>query len=181
MLEIRKAEKTEYTAVRNFYHSLIDMMEDAEFHPGWEKEVYPADSYLTESLANGELFVGTCEGEIATAMILNHESNESYEKIDWPTKAVPEEVMIIHALGVIPTHAGKGFAKQMTLYALDYAKKTAQKVVRLDVLGGNTPAERLYPGLGFSYVDTIQMFYEDTGWTDFLLYEYPIRDAEYAD
>lgn len=176
MLEIRKADEYEYKKIRKFYHSLIDMMENAEFHPGWEKEVYPSDVYLKESLANGELFVGVCGEEIVTAMILNHESNESYDKIDWPTPAAPEEIMIIHALGVLPTYAGKGFAKRMTLFALDYAKKTAQKVVRLDVLGGNTPAERLYPGLGFSYVDTIQMYYEDTGWTDFLLYEYPIKE-----
>lgn len=176
MLEIRKASTTEYNAVRNFYHTLIDMMEDAEFHPGWEKEVYPADSYLTEALANGELFVGTSNKQIVASMILNHESNESYEKISWPTQAPSKEVLIIHALGVLPTHTGNGFAKQMTLYALEYAKKTAQKVVRLDVLSGNTPAKQLYPGLGFSYVDTIQMYYEDTGWTDFLLYEYPIKD-----
>lgn len=45
-----------------------------------------------------------------------------------------------------------------------------------DKIDRPTPAERLYPGLGFSYVDTIQMYYEDTGWTEFLLYEYPLKE-----
>ena len=36
------------------------------------------------------------------------------------------------------------------------------KAVRLDVLKGNVPAEMLYTGLGFAFVDSIQMFYEDT-------------------
>ena len=41
-----------------------------------------------------------------------------------------------------------------------------------DVLGGNIPAENLYRGLGFQYLATLQMYYENTGWTAFRLYEY---------
>ena len=44
--------------------------------------------------------------------------------------------------------------------------------LRLDVLGGNVPAERLYTGQGFTYRGTVRMFYDDTGWTDYGLYEY---------
>ena len=42
----------------------------------------------------------------------------------------------------------------------------------LDVLGGNVPAERLYTGQGFARRGTVRMFYDDTGWTDYGLYEY---------
>lgn len=41
-----------------------------------------------------------------------------------------------------------------------------------DVLGGNVPAERLYIGQGFARRGTVRMFYADTGWTDYGLYEY---------
>ncbi len=41
-----------------------------------------------------------------------------------------------------------------------------------DVLGGNVPAERLYTGQGFARCGTVRMFYADTGWTDYGLYEY---------
>lgn len=40
------------------------------------------------------------------------------------------------------------------------------------VLGGNVPAERLYTGQGFARRGTVRMFYDDTGWTDYGLYEY---------
>jgi hypothetical protein len=40
------------------------------------------------------------------------------------------------------------------------------------VLGGNVPAERLYTGQGFARRGTVRMFYADTGWTDYGLYEY---------
>ena len=46
--------------------------------------------------------------------------------------------------------------------------------MRLDVLEGNVPAERLYEGFGFRYLATMPMFYEDTGWTNYELYEYPL-------
>ena len=39
-------------------------------------------------------------------------------------------------------------------------------------LGGNVPAERLYTGQGFARCGTVRMFYDDTGWTDYGLYEY---------
>ncbi|MDD5922530.1 MAG: hypothetical protein PUC44_05065 [Eubacteriales bacterium] len=50
-----------------------------------------------------------------------------------------------------------------------------QKAVRLDVLAGNVPAEKLYEGLGFKYMDALKMYYEDTGWTDYELYEYVLH------
>lgn len=29
-------------------------------------------------------------------------------------------------------------------------------------------------GVGFRYMDTLQMYYKDTGWTDYKLYEYAL-------
>jgi len=43
------------------------------------------------------------------------------------------------------------------------------------VLKGNVPAERLYESSGFQYVDTLQLYYEDTGRVDFELYEFTIN------
>lgn len=44
--------------------------------------------------------------------------------------------------------------------------------LRLDVLGGNVPAERLCAGQWFERRGTVRMFYADTGCTDYGLYEY---------
>lgn len=172
ILEIRKAKISEYEKVKAFYYNLIDMMQDAEYAPGWEKGIYPTDNYLKESIENEELFVGMLNGKIIAAMVINHNFNESYRKVNWPTEANPEETMIIHILGVLYTYGGMGFAKQLVKKAIAYAREMQQKVLRLDVLSGNVPAERLYVGAGFEYIDTVRMFYDDTGWMDFKLYEY---------
>lgn len=47
-----------------------------------------------------------------------------------------------------------------------------QKALRLDLLGENIAAERLYTKYGFEFVETKTMYYEDTDWTGFRLYEH---------
>ena len=66
--------------------------------------------------------------------------------------------MVIHALGVDPEKAGKGYGRKMVQFAIDTARQNQQKVIRLDVLKGNVPAERLYSGMGFCYLHTLPMF-----------------------
>ena len=43
-----------------------------------------------------------------------------------------------------------------------------------DFLKGNIPAERLYSSMGFKYLHTLPMYYEDTGVTDYELYVFPL-------
>lgn len=93
---------------------------------------------------------------------------------NWPTAAEDSEVTVIHALGVDPELGGRGYGRRMVQFAIDTARENQQKVIRLDVLKGNVPAEKLYSGVGFQYLHTLQMYYEDTGWTDFELYEYAL-------
>ena len=171
-MKIREAKTVDYEIVRAFYHSLIDAMQTSEFAIGWEKDIYPSPEFLKDSIEQKELYIGIEAGKIVAAMVLNHQCNESYGEYQWPTAAAEEEVTVIHALGVHPAFSGRGYAKQCVAFALEKARAAAQKVVRLDVLKGNVPAERLYAGMGFEYQCTLPMFYEDTGWTDYELYEY---------
>lgn len=41
------------------------------------------------------------------------------------------------------------------------------RTVRLDILGTNNAAERLYTRCGFRFVQAKQMYYDDTGWTEY--------------
>jgi len=173
-MKIIKAESDQFQDVRQFYFDVIDGIGDAGDSVGWKKDIYPAPEFLKDSIGNGELYIAEEEGTIVGAMALNHQSNDEYSKFDWPTKADDEEVTVIHALGILPSERGKGYAKQMVSFAIDLARKDNQKVIRLDVLKGNTGAKKLYSGMGFRYLHTLPMFYEDTGWTDFELYEYPL-------
>ena len=171
-LAIRPARADEFAAVRAFYHRLTDAMQGAAFPPGWEKDVYPAPAFLRQAIAGQGLFVGLAAGQIAACMALDRAGNPDYDKARWPDALRPGEYLVIHALGVHPDFAGRGFAGQMVQKAIACARQAGLRAVRLDVLAGNTPAERLYAGQGFRYVDTIDLFYADTGRTAFRLYEY---------
>ena len=108
-------------------------------------------------------------------MVINHECNDSYRDFQWPAEIQPDEVTVIHTLGVFPAYGGRGIGRQMMQFAIDTARLHKQKVIRLDVLKDNIPAKRLYESMGFRYLHTLPMFYENTGWTEFDLYEYEIK------
>ena len=174
---ITKALSEEYPEVRLFYHSVIDAFQDAPYRPMWEKDIYPSPEELQSAIAEGTLFIGRIDSNspggqrIAGAMVVNQKYNESYHNAVWPTDLKKDEFMVIHMLGVHTDFAGRGFAGKLVEYAIACARDAGMKAIRLDVLKGNLPANRLYEALGFQYVDTVSMFYEDTGWTDFELYE----------
>ena len=171
-MKIKKATVDQYQDIRLFYHHIIDGIAQMPYGAGWIKDVYPSPDFLRESIDNEEMFIAMENEKISAAMVLNHSGNESYREYNWPTAADDSEVMVIHALGVDPEKAGKGYGRKMVQFAVNTARQHQRKVIRLDVLKGNVPAERLYSGMGFCYLHTLPMFYEDTGWTDFELYEY---------
>ena len=168
---ISKASREEYESVRNFYHSMIDALEGTKYHPKWQKDIYPAPEDLRAAVEQGELYTGCVDGRIAAAMVLNEQCNPEYEDIVWTKSISRGEFMVIHMLGVHNDFAGRGLAKEMVKYAIETARAVGMKAIRLDVLKGNVPAEKLYPAMGFVYVDTIKLFYEDTGRVDFELFE----------
>lgn len=174
-LQITGASWEEYSEVRLFYHSLIDSMQGSPFHPMWQKDIYPSQEDLQTAVREHSLYVGRAGRRIAAAMVLNQRCNEEYNTALWIKDLQPDEYMVIHMLGVHSDFAGNGYAKQMVLFALDHARSAGMKAVRLDVLRGNLPAEKLYERLGFRHTDTRAMYYEDTGWTDFMLYEYDLE------
>lgn len=173
-MQIVKAVINDYPTVRAFYYALTDEMEHAEFSPGWIRDVYPTQEYLKDSIRKGELYIGRCGEEIAACMVVNHNYNEAYRQVKWSVEAEDSRVLVIHALGVRRKFSGKGLAKQLVQEVIDMAEKSGIRALRLDVLKGNLPAEKVYLKMGFRYVDTLQMYYEDTGTTDYEVFERPI-------
>ena len=171
-MTFRQADMDEFDRVRGFYWALIDVMEGGRFDPGWRKGIYPSDAELGRSLSRRELYVLEEGGRIIAAVIINNECNPGYEGLPWRVDAPAERVFMLHALGVAPDRQGQGVAGRVVSECLAAAREKGAECVRLDVLGGNEPAERLYLGAGFRFVAAKPMFYEDTGWTEYRMFEY---------
>ena len=170
-LTIKKADLNHFEAVVDFYYNLIDSMRNSEFRPLWEKDVYPTRQFINDSIKNNELFIAINNDTIIGSMIMNHTSADEYSKVPWKVSTKKDETMIIHAFAVLSDCQGTGTGMKMVDYAIKHCKDSNMKAIRLDVYPPNKPAQKLYAKMGFTYIEKIQLFYEDTGLTDFLLYE----------
>ncbi|MCQ2770559.1 MAG: GNAT family N-acetyltransferase [Clostridia bacterium] len=171
---IRQARLDEKQKVLDFYYQVIRDMNGYKYHPQWTIGVYPEDSYIFESVDNGEMFVAEEDNEYVGAMVINHSYNEGYDVINWEYKFDKSEIAIIHTLCVAQKLSRRGIGRKLVDYAIDYAKENGVKSIRLDVLYGNMPALKLYESVGFKFIKTIELFYEDTGLCKFDIYEYLI-------
>ena len=173
-MKITQASPDDFGRIRSFYHSLIDDMKEQHLTITWIKDVYPAPEFLRSALNNGELYL-CCDGpRIAASMVVNRDCNEGYRNLGNETPLTNAEVLVIHALGVHPDYSGKGIGKMMVEEAIEIAKKSGAKGLRLDVLKGNEAARKLYLRCGFEYVGSVQMYYENTGNAYFGIYEFVI-------
>ncbi len=97
--------------------------------------------------------------------------NEGYEGVPWSIECENKDVLIPHALAVSPKIQGQGIGAQLVNEIISAARSESKKAIRLDILGTNTAAERLYTKCGFRFVQAKPLFYEDTGRTEYKMYE----------
>ena len=171
MMKIRKASDDDYEAVRNLYYRITDGMLQMGLTNSWQHDVYPSQEFIKGAIASGTLYIGFLEDIPVSAMVLNRECNDGYERVVWPSDIPMADAMVIHALGVHTDYCGRGIAGEMTRFAISEARHNGAHVLRLDVLEGNNAAEKVYVSAGFVYAGTVTMFYEDTGWVPFRLFE----------
>lgn len=170
-ITFRQAQVRETEDVVDLYYYVIDHKDDFESGVKWTKDVYPSRQDIGSAVADSRMHVGLNEeGRIVCAFVLSGDS-PVYGDIDWPTEAAPDEIAVIHLLTVHPDFLRRGLARRMVVHAEVLSRAAGKKVIRLDVLKENTPAEKLYLKCGFSFVAEKQIFYEDTGLTDFRMFE----------
>lgn len=169
----QKASPNEFDRIRAFYWALIDAMAADNDKIGWKKGIYPTDEFLRDSLERGTLYTLTHQQQLAACVIVNSDTNEGYAGVPWRVDCADSEVLIPHALAVSPALQGQGIGRAVVAQVQALARRAGKRAVRLDILGTNVAAERLYTGMGFQFVQAKPMFYEDTGWTEYKLYEWP--------
>lgn len=171
-MEIKVANLCEYKDVIDFYYQLIDNMENDPYSPLWKKNIYPENAAIKRAIENGWLYVMEDNGEIIGSMVINSEYTEGYEKVCWSMEANGEEISVIHLLGIAKSARGKGAGSRLVQGAIDICRSMGKKTIRLDAVGQNKPAQHLYEKMGFSNRGAMQLYYEDTGLTDFVMYDY---------
>ena len=75
MFNIRVAKQEDYEHIRDFYYEVTDGMENSQFKPGWQKDIYPTQEFLIDSIKKGEMYIGEKDGQYLTCMVVNHMYN----------------------------------------------------------------------------------------------------------
>ena len=170
-LTFRTANLDELDRVYDFYNYIIDSCQGAEFSPKWVRDVYPTREDLQGYVDAGLMVLGELDGALVAAAGISIEFPEGYDQVAWPSGASLAESGVIHLLCISPTFRGQGFARELVDELCHHISAMGLRVARLDVIEGNKPESALYESCGFTHVCTRPIYYEDTGWTTFLLYE----------
>lgn len=156
----------------DFYSIMCKVLGEKSFLPQGNKGGFPSQTMVEESIDNGYQFIGMENDKIVAAYILNHDCDEAYQEVQWKIESRKEDVVILHALRVLPEYGGRGYSKQLLEHVVQTAKRWGQKSIRLDCIVGNEIPVKVYQSFGFEYIDTVNITYADIGIPmQFRLYE----------
>ena len=152
---------------------MCEVLGEKDFLPEGDKGGFPSDEMVKNAIAEKDQFIGIEDGQIVAAYIMNHDCDEAYHTVRWLTDAEDKEMVVLHALRVLPEYGGRGYSKQLVQHAIDTARERGLKSIRLDCIEGNDIPQKMYMSFGFKYVDKVEITYVDIGVPrEFLLYEF---------
>ncbi len=152
-MELIKCDGTHLAAVTALYRRTVRYLEEHINYPKWSA-AHPSDEGVAQAVCSGEQYICTENGKVLGAVALSENPEGFYEAGEWRCDLKPGEFLVIHALTVDPSCSRKGVGKFMAEQCVVLAEKGGYRAVRLDVVPGNTPAERLYKKVGFSFAGT---------------------------
>ena len=160
--------------VKGHYINVIENTPEIEKYARWVYGKHPTDEALRSFIENGEMYLLADGGTVAGMVAIVMHQGTDYEDIPWTEKLENDQVATLHLLAVCPEYRGRTLGNTILELAGELAKQQGKRAIRLDVLESNHPARHLYEKNGFIFRGKEQWYAENTGWTDFLLYEKPL-------
>ncbi len=161
----------DFETVKSRYIDVIDHTAGIKQYAGWEYGKHPTEQGLRSYIENGEMYLLLVQGDIAGMVVVVMSQGQEYEAVSWAEKLENHEVATLHLLAVCPEYQGRSLGSVILDLVGELAKRHGKKALRLDVMESNLPAQRMYEKAGFVYRGKQHWYAENTGWTDFLLYE----------
>ena len=162
-MQIREAVYGDFQELVEFYAKMCKVLGEKAFLPEGDKGGFPSESMISSAINQHSQFVGVEDNKIIAAYIMNHDCDKAYDKVKWNIDVERNEVMILHALRVLPEYGGRGYSKQLVEHSIKTAKERNQKALRLDCIEGNDIPQKMYTSYGFQYIDTVDITYADIG------------------
>ncbi|MGP4117989.1 GNAT family N-acetyltransferase, partial [Levilactobacillus zymae] len=87
---------------------------------------------------------GFQDGQLVAAGRVTQGEQPDYRDVPWTFSVADEDVAILHLFAVHPDFRGQGVSSAMLQAILKTLRNQGRRVVHLDVMAGNLPAEKLY-------------------------------------
>ena len=165
----------DFALVREKYIEVIEHTKDMNIHARWIYGQHPTDAMIQSYIDRQEMYLFMDGQNVAGMTGLTMYQGEEYHGVIWSQRLKDDEVASLHILAVAPEYQGKGVSKRMMEAIISLAMEKGKKAIRLDTLASNIPARHMYKKFGFEYRGKQNLFAENTGWTDFLYYELPLK------
>ncbi len=131
--------------------SVIDKM-NAEQIFQWDEQ-YPSREIIKKDISEGSAFGFFQSDELRGYIVLNEEYSPEYNSLEWKDKN--GTALIVHRLSIKADCQGQGIAKQLMMFAEEYAINRGNSSIRLDAFLHNKAALSLYDNLGYTKVGTV--------------------------
>lgn len=171
MKHMEFATKQDVNRIMDFYREVVETVNASTVKLGWNTEVYPDETFVSESIEKKQMCIMKDGDTIIAAAVVNHNVNEEYDLIDWQIKEPADRIATIHALATAPSHRGKKLSDQFLQEIDAYCKSQKDVAFHLDVIDTNIPAYKLYLRNGYSEIACIKMYYEVVGTREFWMLE----------
>lgn len=166
---LRKAGRRDLDAVCAFYQTVIADLDKRKNYPLWTWGVHPHADMIAWAIAEGELYVFTCENRLIGSALVNDEL-EGEELVSWTGKN-PKS---IHLFAIHPAlgghHLGDRFLSALINETTAAADSTPDSL-RLNLIEGNLPARNLYLRCGFVSLGQYDVDLPDEGVLHFEMME----------
>ena len=177
MLELAK----DFEVVREKYINVIENTPGMEEYARWVCGQHPTDAMLKSYIENNEMYFYIDDGNLVGMIAIVMHQNDDYKTVAWERVLRNDEVSTLHILAVCPEYQKKGYGVKILEEAVELSRKNGKKAVRFDALKSNIPAQKMYERYGFKFRGIQKLYYENTGWADFLFYEMNIDEDERLD
>ncbi len=154
-MEIRKATFNDLNRIAQIYSGIHTCEEQGEVTIGWVRDVYPTYATAAAALERDDLFVGTDDGVIVAAAIINQVQVAEYVMGDWEYSVPDDKVTVLHTLTVSPNTSGKGYGKEFVKFYEEYARNINAPYLRIDTNVKNERARAMYAKMGYREVGCV--------------------------
>ena len=179
-LRLKEVSIKDLDQIRTLYWRLLDSSPKYGQILQWKKNIYPNDDDWNSYIVKGEMYLILKDVDVIGAVAVTNAQSKEYGKIQWKVKVDDQDVAVVHLLMVLPEYQGDGAATAALDEIIKLAADKKKKAVRLDAIGTNVPAQKLYEKYGFINCGTAQEYYESTGETEFVFYEYALKTNPYT-